>query len=357
MDLLANPTIDPQVAIPGSGPIFDRITTQGIKVHVVPFGDIEKVHRPFTLRKGIGATTSAIRAVRLLLRICKSQKIDVLHSNGLKAHVISAAFGYLAGQLLILYAIRDIPHTRTERILWMALRHIADHLILVSKACWPLPQLPANATVIHNGIDLPRVKLRPFRPIIPLKIGFIGRIDMAKGLHLLLGWMNQARSNGLELILVVRGRFDSTDANYKNQITDFISSSGLQECVRFDGFVSNPGNVYSDLDLVCVPSHVPDPLPRSVMEPMARGIPVIAYPAGGILEMIDDLKTGFLVSNANQFIQAIRSLQMDGGLIDRMIVAARSKIQTEFSLGLLYAKCNAIYADASPHASSSEEFR
>ena len=39
----------------------------------------------------------------------------------------------------------------------------------------------------------------------------------------------------------------------------------------------------------------PDPLPRTAMEAMAAGRPVVGYQTGGVPEMVVDGETGFLV--------------------------------------------------------------
>jgi glycosyltransferase involved in cell wall biosynthesis len=115
--------------------------------------------------------------------------------------------------------------------------------------------------------------------------------------------------------------------------------------VDFQGFVADAGAVYADIDVVCVPSHVPDPLPRSVMEPMARGIPVIAYPAGGILDMIEHRQTGFLAQDAAEFLAAVSSIQADSSVVREIVANARSRIEGGFCLESAYRSLDKIYLD------------
>jgi glycosyltransferase involved in cell wall biosynthesis len=341
LDLLTNPEIEPHVLAPADGPILQKTRSLGIPGDVVNFGAVESVHRPFTFGKGLAATKSAISAVRTILRICDERGIDILHSNGLKAHVLACAARTFGGPPTVVH-IRDIPFTGAEKSVWQLLRRTADQMVLVSRACWPNVPLPSNASVVHNGIEVPQMALQPFRPRIPLTIGFIGRISTQKGLHLLLNWMHEAKKTNLELQLIVRGSFEQPDNGYQQQIEMLIRSLKLSN-ISLEGFVSDADKVYSGIDVVCVPSHVPDPLPRSVMEPMARGIPVIAYPAGGIPEMIEDGATGFIVANANEFLAAIRALMYEQRTIDTIIAAARKRIECEFSLPTLHSAMLNIY--------------
>jgi glycosyltransferase involved in cell wall biosynthesis len=347
LDLVANPGIEPHVLVPGDGTIHEKMNSLGIATSIIDLGDIENVHRPFNFRKGLAAARSTVAAVRSLLRISKRQGIDVVHSNGLKPHVISALARRVGGPPVVVH-IRDIPLTGAEKLVWKLLQQSSDRLVLVSKACWPGAHLPRNARVIHNGVDITAITPIAFRPGSPLRIGFIGRIDAAKGLHLLLDWLDEARKAGIKLKLIVRGRFDSSDSGYRNLIEARIQELKLQDHVDIQGFIADPHAVYSDIDVVCVPSHVPDPLPRSVMESMTRGIPVIAYPSGGILDMIEHQQTGFLANTAAEFITATRLILSDERLIARVLSGARNKIATEFAITTTYQKLNDLYDAIAP---------
>lgn len=50
----------------------------------------------------------------------------------------------------------------------------------------------------------------------------------------------------------------------------------------FRGKKHGLGSIYNGLDLVVVPSVVPDALPRSILEAMGLGLLVAAFPSGGL---------------------------------------------------------------------------
>ena len=115
--------------------------------------------------------------------------------------------------------------------------------------------------------------------------------------------------------------------------------------MTFFGFENDTALVYKNLDVVIVPSEIPDPLPRSVMEAMARGIPVLGYPAGGIPEMIVDQETGFLVKDGEAFLKALKALKDDPQMLSGMTAMARKKITQEFSLENLHTQITKLYSN------------
>jgi glycosyltransferase involved in cell wall biosynthesis len=292
--------------------------------------------------RALGALLEKGRALR---NICRDARIDLVHSNGLKAHMIAIAARWLGGRPAIVH-VRDIPYTAPEKLVWRFLRYGADTVIVVSRACWPEARLPRNVVVVHNGVaEAAAAPAAAADSADGLTLGFIGRIHPAKGLHLLLRWLRAALDAGQDARLVVRGSFAQESPGYEAEIERLVDELGLRERFRFEGFVSDAAQVYRGLGAVCVPSHVPDPLPRAVMEAMARGLPVLAYPAGGILEMIVDGADGFLVKDAEGFLAAVRALS-DPQARARVCAAATRTVKARFSLPAHHARVTEIYAAA-----------
>lgn len=69
-----------------------------------------------------------------------------------------------------------------------------------------------------------------------------------------------------------------------------------------------------------------EPFGLAMIEAMACGTPVIAYPAGAVREVIEDKKTGFIVNNINEMARAMNKID----LIDRK--KCRERVEQKFSL-------------------------
>lgn len=343
-DLLSNPGIQPVLLAPEEGPILEAGRKKGIDCDVLNFEAVNSIRRPFTFTKGLTALQSLYRAARRLKKFARTHNAQAVHSNGLKAHMINCCARWLGGPKAIIH-IRDIPYTKPEKLVWKLMYIMCDHMVLVSAACWPGHKLPPKCIVIHNGInlpaDLPAVKTHVSGE--PLTLGFIGRIHPAKGLHLLLDWMAHALKTGHRLKLSVRGSFSEDAPEYERQIQTQIKNLGLAEHVEFLGHIDDPSKVYLGVDIVVVPSEVPDPLPRSVMEAMAQGLIVFGYPAGGITDMIEDGQTGFLIKGAESFVGVLSKLKENPDLAHGVIRNAHDRISNKFTIENLHISTSRLY--------------
>jgi len=73
------------------------------------------------------------------------------------------------------------------------------------------------------------------------------------------------------------------------------------------------------------PIQWPEPFGLVMIESMACGTPVIAYPSGSVPEIMSEGDTGFMVNNANDAVRAIEKLST----FDRR--ACRGYFETHFS--------------------------
>jgi glycosyltransferase involved in cell wall biosynthesis len=344
LDLLANPAIEPLLVVPAGGPLSEHATRRNVPVQVLELGNISDVRRPFRFSQGIRVLIQLFSVARQLVDICRRRRIDLVHSNGLKAHVIAVTARLVGGRPCVTH-IRDIANSRTERMVWKCLQLLSDQMILVSRACWPSRELPRNVHVVYNGLRIP-----PAEHPVPWKsglvLGFIGRIHPAKGLHVLLSWIAGSRSADPPLRLIVRGAFAKETPDYERKIARQLQDLGLASEVAFEGFVADPDKVYFGIDVVCVPSAAPDPLPRSVMEAMGRGLAVLAAPSGGIPEMIIHGENGFLVSSQQDFATAMRRLQSEPKLLREIGQNARDLCVSMFTLERLHENVGRVYARA-----------
>ena len=87
------------------------------------------------------------------------------------------------------------------------------------------------------------------------------------------------------------GKLGLTNLKYQN----FIKNNQLEDRIFYTGFEHEMDKFYSSIDILILPSQLPDPLPTVVLEAMQYGIPVAATAQGGALEMIAENETGIFI--------------------------------------------------------------
>lgn len=185
--------------------------------------------------------------------------------------------------------------------------------------------------VVSNGIIEKDVRLKPYEKNLDVfRILIISTILVAKGYRELLEAILKIRGKGYKVVLDIVG--DYKDEKFKNWVVSFIENNGLKESVVFHGYQKDVFPFLRESYLFVLPSYG-EGTPRSILEAMAMGIPVIATTVGGIPDLISHGVSGFLVSPKNSKAleeQIIYVIEHYDGL-GKIIVAAQKMIVDSFS--------------------------
>ena len=344
-NMLANPYIESVLATPSEGPLADSARASGVDVCYYRPTALLGVHRPPRIGQIVAAVADAFRCAARLRGFMRDYKCDFVHSHGLKPHALCVILS-LFWRVSTVVHMHDIPYSRAERIVWRLIALCSTRVILVSRPCYPGKRLPHNVIVIPNGIVPNQVELEPKETVpTPLRLGFVGRFHPNKGMDLLLDWLNAIRAAGLEVTLALRGRPDPELPAYWDHIQARINGEGLASIIHHDGWLSR-AELYDDLDVLMVPSHIPDPGPLVVAEAMSAGVIVIGYPAGGIPFSIQNGLSGLLIKNAADVGAALAALVRTPGAFSRMRQDAHVRALTTFGLDTFYRRIDAVYRSA-----------
>jgi glycosyltransferase involved in cell wall biosynthesis len=165
-----------------------------------------------------------------------------------------------------------------------------------SKAAFSLGD-DLTAHVIYNGIKGPATP----EPVTynggrPLCVLMLGRINQVKGQEVLLAalaTMPKALRARLD-VRIVGGAFEKPDR--ERALSMLTCKLGLAETVAIEPFIPDTTPLYQWADVVVVPSRRPESLGRVAIEAMAFGRPVLASRIGGLVEVVEDGETGWLVA-------------------------------------------------------------
>lgn len=137
-----------------------------------------------------------------------------------------------------------------------------------------------------------------------LRLGFLGRLDVTKGLETLIAAMRQL--HGLPVSAVIAG---TGPPHYEGQLR--AAAAGLP--IRFLGHIA-PAGLFRQIDLLVVPSAWREPFGRVVLEAFAAGVPVLGAASGAIPEVIGTTGAGlcFPPQDPAALAAQVRRLVLDG---------------------------------------------
>jgi glycosyltransferase involved in cell wall biosynthesis len=129
------------------------------------------------------------------------------------------------------------------------------------------------------------------------------------------------------------------------EMRDLASELGLAGRVRFLGYVADPAPVLAGAQLFVLSSRS-EAFPRSVLEALRAGLPVVASAVGGIGEAVTDGVNGLLVpaGNPKPLAAALQRLLGDAPLRESMGATARATYERRFRLEYMVDSTAAIYA-------------
>jgi len=270
---------DVHAAVPSGGTLGEQLNNAGVKV--VEFA-------PLDYRNGRKSAWDVLRFAfdtPSLARLIRQARADVVYANG--PRVLPAAA--LGARRLVFHAHSLVAERSAQTIAGLSLRSKNAVVIAACRfVARPLPQ--KNLRVVYSGVaDHSGVADRP----TTLRIGLVGRISKEKG-H--LDFLRAARMvleyTGAGCEFVICGAPLHSEQAY----VDEVAQLAKELPVTFLGWSQDVGAVLRGLTVLAVPSTAIDAAPRVVMEAFSAGVPVVAYPSGGIVELIDHEQNGLLTS-------------------------------------------------------------
>jgi len=224
------------------------------------------------------------------------------------------------------------------------------------------PQFAARSQTVYNGVDVDHFVSKSDRSTTKQssakRLLFVGRVSPEKGLHVLLDAFQKVVERyprtRLEIVgpkrqLHLEDLIALSDDDKVSDLSSFYDGSSrgsyfshlqkrlspdLTSHVTFTGPVpyAHVINHYREADILINPS-LSEAFGRSLIEAMACQMPVVATRVGGMVEIVEDAKTGLLVNpgDATALAEAIIDLLSDENLRKSMAKAGRQRVLELFS--------------------------
>ena len=318
---LADHGVAPHVVLHRPGRLAHRLQHAGISHDVVPELIETGLRGPEPNDHGLGALarnlTRAPGAVRRLRHIAQRVEADVLYAHGTWSCYLSALAGLDDDAPPVVWHVRNDHSAPLARWTGRTLSRVGRlrGIIAVSAAAArPYVDLSRPIHVIPNGVDVDAVRAGRLHPISrraygagadSVVVGFAGRLVSHKGVGVLMEAFRLACTRSPALHLVVLGEnARHARLNQLDRLRRQATAWGLASKVHLPGFVQDIERYLAAIDIVVVPSVCRDACPRTAIEAMALGVPVVASDTGGLPEIVRSGVTGVLVPTASPSLLA-----------------------------------------------------
>ena len=331
--------ICPHVLFFQDGPFVTWCQDQGIRTLVVPFSGANVLQK------------ARLNLSKFLCRVCdmvkyiKDNKIALVHSNAYFSAYLAGVLGKLANIPSVSHQ-RDVT-TRKLRPVQMGLQCV-DRVIAVSNfiknnLLERVPELRVD--VVYNGVEMPRnVRAKPYSKIRmsynissdAICIGFVGMMYPCKGPDLLIAAarkvLRKVGDRDVHFLFIGDCVINTSHAEFLVYLKKEAARLRVVDRVHFTGWVADKEEIFNAIDVLVHPSRIHDSFPRSVIEAMAYGVPVIGSYRGGIPEQVQDLILLFCPDNVDEISRMLCRLIMDPEERHRVGSVLQKKAKDKFSI-------------------------
>jgi len=202
--------------------------------------------------------------------------------------------------------------------------------------------VPGQLFVVPNGLDLQRFRTVPLSIVGRACIVCIGSLLPVKRWDRLLEAVLVLKQSGFDCLVQIAG-----DGPLRGSLDQQVQELGLTGYVEFLGHVADVPGLLSRATFLVHPSDT-EGSPNVVIEAMACGRAVVATDVGDVPHLVEDGKTGFVVSRGDDamLVEAIAKLITDRDLCRRMGEAGRVKAEQEFGLDRVVSETMKAYRAA-----------
>jgi len=287
-------------------------------------------------------------------RFIKANNIDIVHTHSSKAGIIGRIAAKLANVKIIIHTVHGWSFNDYQnpliRCAYIWLEKItagfSRALIVVSEHDRQegLKQgigRPDKYSLIRYGID--RNEFIPGSNTGELAVCTVSCLKPQKSPQdfIRLAASITKKYNNVRFIIV-------GDGVLRRQIEKMINSFGLQQKVKLCGWQRNVAEILAAADIFVLTS-LWEGLPISALEALSCGLPVVATDTGGISEIIEEGRNGFLCPRRDigQMAEKLERLLKDRSMRIKMAAAAKESLTADFDINALAFNTQKLYASLS----------
>jgi len=350
LEALRERDVEPTVALFGDGPFAARLVSQSISTVFLDVPDAVRRASRYRGSRGLGATAGlaarSLPSVARLAGLVRRGGHQLVHTNGLKAHLLGGLAGRLAGRPVV-WHLRDFPPGGSRGRLFRAAARALPALVFANSEAVAATLRGVPVVRLYNPVDLDRfhpdrsgwgIRAELAVPADAPLVGMVAHLTPWKGhedfIRIALRLSEQVP--GVRF-LVTGGPIYETEGHegYAESLRRRTVDLGLAGRVVFLGARDDVPEILAAIDVLIHCPTAPEPFGRVVAEAMAAGRPVVAANAGGTPEIVEHDVTGLLVppGDVRGFADAVQRLLADPALRHSLGAAARRRAEALFAVG------------------------
>ncbi len=296
------------VLVPGNGPLVEHLRARNVAVEHIPCGPYRPGGKsPADFLRFAMDRRQQVEQIGNLLR---QRRFDLIYVNG--PRLLSATSHVVRKRAPVwFHAHSRIHQSYAVRSAGYSIRKMDATVVACSN--WAADPLRPYVTegklhVIPNAAPDLGLRNRTFDSGGNWTIGVVGRISPEKGQMEFLKAVALLQSEFPRIRSVLCGAPNLPARKYFDQ----VQALARELNVELLGWREDIASVFSELDLLVVPSK-DEAMGRVLVEAFAAGVPVIAFPVGGIPEVVSDDRNGFLASDTTPQALAARIREILNG--------------------------------------------
>lgn len=308
----------------------------------------------------------SIRSLKLsnlikLIRIIKTNRVDLIHSHGKGAGLYGRIAGFLT-RTKVVHTFHGVHYHKDFNRLyklsyavyeWL-MGKFTDYFINVSNAEHRLAKQlyiigkKSKSKVIYNAINFSKVTINPHKTKYELLnrsitdqtrlIGIVANFYFAKGHEFLIRAMSKVVQQQPDLLLLMIG-----DGPLMEEQRTLVDELNLQDHILFLGAQKNVFEYLNIMDIFVLCSRW-EGMPISLVEAMYMGKPILGTNVTGISELVEHQVNGLLVRPESEDALADALLKMLSSCdLHEMGKASEAKAQQMFSAAKMVSEVEGIY--------------
>jgi glycosyltransferase involved in cell wall biosynthesis len=298
--------------------------------------------------------------IRALTRVMRSERPSIVHCIALKSLVVGGFAARRAKVPSLVLAVTGLGHLWVSRspsaavgrgvIRWCARRLRGPQTIFLFEnhddpAAIGLDEKTANLAFMPGaGVDAEQFQPQPEPPSPPVRVAIVSRMLRAKGIVTAVEAMRRVRRLWLPVELDLWGAPDPSNPGSISE-EQLRRWSEEREGITWRGPTDDVAAVWRQTHIALLPSHYREGLPRSLIEAMACGRPVITTDVPGCRELIRNGVEGLLVPKENPaaVAGALRRLATDEAGRRKMGEAALRRFREGYTTEVVAERIAEIY--------------